>query len=85
LLVLDEPNSALDNAGTKALNAAVRDFRSADRTVVIMTHRPQAIAECDVLIVLEDGKIIAHGPRDAVLQRVLRNANEVHRTVGGRG
>ena len=50
-----------------------------------MTHRPQAIAECDVLIVLEDGKIIAHGPRDAVLQRVLRNANEVHRTVGGRG
>jgi PrtD family type I secretion system ABC transporter len=81
LLVLDEPNSALDHTGTLALNRTVREFRNSDRAVVIMTHRPQAIAESDRIIVMEHGRIKADGPRDEVLQAMLKNADTVKRAV----
>lgn len=83
MLVLDEPNSALDNVGTEALNRTVRDFRSSNRAVVIMTHRPQAISECDRLIVMDQGRIRANGPRDEVLHSMVKNAKDVQRTVAG--
>lgn len=85
LLVLDEPNSALDHTGTVALNQAIREFKSSDRSVVIMTHRPQAIAESDRIIVMEGGRIKADGPRDEVLKAMLKNANEVTRAVAQDG
>ncbi|MEP5154186.1 type I secretion system permease/ATPase [Planktotalea sp.] len=84
LLVLDEPNSALDNVGTEALNRTVREFRSSDRAVIIMTHRPQAIAECDSLIVMDKGRIKANGPRDEVLKASLQNSNQVKREISGK-
>ena len=83
MLVLDEPNSALDSVGTEALNQTVRSFREEGRAVVIMTHRPQAIAECDKLIVVEHGKIKANGPRDEVLRAMLKNANDVQQLMRG--
>ena len=77
LLVLDEPNSALDADGSQALNLAVREFKSSERAVIIMTHRPMAIAECDRLIVIDQGRIRADGPRDEVMQAMLRNVEDV--------
>lgn len=77
LLVLDEPNSALDADGSQALNLAVREFKSSERAVIIMTHRPMAIAECDRLIVIDQGRIKADGPRDEVMQAMLRNVEDV--------
>ncbi|WP_366525721.1 ATP-binding cassette domain-containing protein [Planktotalea sp.] len=85
LLVLDEPNSALDSVGTAALNRTIREFRSSDRAVVIMTHRPAAISECDRIIVIEHGRIKASGPRDDVLQAMLQNAGDIQRTVSTGG
>lgn len=84
LLVLDEPNSALDGEGSEALNQAVREFKSSNRAVIIMTHRPMAIAECDRLIVIESGRIKADGPRDDVMAAVLRNSAEVKRALSER-
>lgn len=81
LLVLDEPNSALDNSGTEALNRTVRHFRDSKRSVVIMTHRPAAIAECDTLLVIDHGQVKAYGPRDEVLNAVLKNAQNVAQVV----
>jgi len=83
LLVLDEPNSALDSVGTDALNRSVREFKNSNRAVIIMTHRPQAIAECDRLIVIEQGRMKANGPRDEVLQAMLKNAKSVQQAVSG--
>lgn len=85
MLVLDEPNSALDHTGTLALNRTVREFRNSDRAVVIMTHRPQAIAESDRIIVMENGRIKADGPRDEVLKAMLKNADSVKRAVTQKG
>ncbi|WP_170419561.1 type I secretion system permease/ATPase [Ruegeria atlantica] len=71
LLLLDEPNSALDNDGTIALNQALRDFKTQGKSAVLMTHRPSAITECDRLLVIEDGQITADGPRDEVLKATI--------------
>lgn len=82
LLVLDEPNSALDQEGSEALNAAVRTAKSEGRSVIIMTHRPVAISECDKLMVIDGGRVKAHGPRDEVLKSMMKNAGDIQRVIG---
>ncbi|NND20894.1 MAG: type I secretion system permease/ATPase [Silicimonas sp.] len=81
LLVLDEPNSALDQEGSEALNAAVRQAKSEARSVIIMTHRPVAISECDRLMVIEAGTIKALGPRDEIVKSMMRNAGDIQRVI----
>lgn len=82
LLVLDEPNSNLDNDGTLALNQAIRAVKSAGGAVLIMAHRPAAIQECDLLLVLEDGMRRAFGPRDQILRDMVRNHSDLTRSAG---
>ena len=77
LLVLDEPNSNLDNEGSNALNTAIRNMKEEGRSVLIMAHRPAAIAECDMLLVLEDGMRKAWGSRDRVLSEVVQNHRQI--------
>jgi ATP-binding cassette subfamily C protein len=81
LLVLDEPNSALDHEGSEALNRAVKDMKEAGHAVLIMAHRPNAIQQCDKLLVLGGGVVQAFGPRDEVLAKVLQNNAEVQRVT----
>ena len=77
LLVLDEPNSNLDSVGTAALNIAVREMKQRGGAVVIIAHRPAAIAECDTLLVLENGAQKAFGPRDEVLKSQVKNVSQI--------
>ena len=77
LLVLDEPNSNLDNEGSEAVNAAIRDFKNTGRAVLVMAHRPAAIQECDLLLMLEGGQRTAFGPRDEVLKSVVSNYQQL--------
>ncbi len=79
LLILDEPNSALDADGTEALNAAVRGLKVAGKSAIIMTHRPQAISECDDLAVVERGQVVKFGRRDEVLGAMVQNASAIKR------
>lgn len=81
LLVLDEPNSNLDNEGSMALNEAIRTMKAAGRSVLIMAHRPAAIQECDTLLVLENGMSRAFGPRDDILKSMVKNAGDIVRQV----
>ena len=85
LLVLDEPNSNLDNEGSLALNTAIRQLKSEGRSVLIMAHRPAAIEECDTLLVLDMGARRAFGPRDQVMKEVLQNYQDVRRSAGPGG
>jgi ATP-binding cassette subfamily C protein len=77
IVVLDEPNSNLDNVGSQALNHAIREMKAAGRSVIIMAHRPNAIAECDTLLVLDNGMRMAFGPKDEVLQGMVKNAQQI--------
>jgi ATP-binding cassette subfamily C protein len=77
LLVLDEPNSNLDGPGSAALNATIRWAKSEGKAILIMAHRPAAIQECDLLLVLEGGRCRAFGPRDQILREEIRNHTEI--------
>lgn len=83
LLVLDEPNSNLDNSGSQALNAAVARMKNEDKAVLIMAHRPAAIEQCDTLLVLEGGSRKAFGPRDEVLKSMVSNHKEILKKAAG--
>ncbi|SIS88195.1 type I secretion system permease/ATPase [Paracoccus saliphilus] len=87
LLVLDEPNSNLDNQGSEALNQAIRRVKTQGGAVIIMAHRPAAITECESLMVLEHGTRRALGPRDAVLKEMVQNSAQIlsARKSGDRG
>lgn len=85
LLILDEPNSSLDNDGSNALNLAIRAAKARGAAVLIMAHRPAALQECDMLLVLQDGAATAFGPRDAVLRGTVRNATEIVRSAAPGG
>nr|WP_235820340.1 type I secretion system permease/ATPase [Falsiruegeria litorea] len=79
LLILDEPNSALDAEGSKALNRTIKEFKIENKAVIIMSHRPQAIAECDTLVVLDQGTVVSYGPRDEVMKAQLKNVETLQR------
>ena len=85
LLILDEPNSSLDNEGGQALAQAVRAAKAAGAAVLIMAHRPAALQDCDLLLVLQDGASAALGPRDAVLRQMVRNAGDIGRAPAAAG
>jgi ABC-type protease/lipase transport system fused ATPase/permease subunit len=85
ILVLDEPNSNLDNEGSIALNNAIKDAKAEGKAVFIMAHRPAAIQECDMLLVIENGTLRAFGPKDEVMKEVLRNAQQITTTAGQAG
>ena len=82
VLVLDEPNSNLDNDGSEAVNTAIRGFKAEGKAVLVMAHRPAAIKECDLLLVLQNGGVRAFGPKEKVLNEVLANRADVERTAG---
>ena len=77
ILVLDEPNSNLDNVGSQALNQAIRGMKDSGRAVLIMAHRPAAIQECDTLLVLDGGMRKAFGPKDEVLKGMVKNHKDI--------
>ncbi|KPP86171.1 MAG: type 1 secretion system ATPase component [Rhodobacteraceae bacterium HLUCCA08] len=85
MLVLDEPNSNLDNEGTVALNSAVQAMRDEGKLVFIMAHRPAAIAACDSILYIDGGAARAFGPKDEVLKKVLANAGQIEKGQGSGG
>jgi ATP-binding cassette, subfamily C, bacterial len=82
ILLLDEPNANLDNDGSAALNAAIRAMKADGKAVLIMAHRPAAIQECDLLLLLDEGVAKAFGPRDLVLREMVRNHTEILASSG---
>jgi ATP-binding cassette subfamily C exporter for protease/lipase len=67
-IVLDEPNSNLDETGQKALMDAVKAAKAAGKTVVLITHRMSTLAAVDKILMLADGALAAYGPRDEVFK-----------------
>lgn len=74
LIVLDEPNSNLDVDGDAALTRAIERMRAAGSVVVVMAHRPSAIAAVDKLLMLNGGAVVDFGDKAEVLRRVTRGA-----------
>ena len=67
LIVLDEPNSNLDDAGEAALIQAIRELKALKRTVVLITHRMPILTISDKLLVLNEGSVQGFGPTQQIL------------------
>ncbi|MEM6824546.1 MAG: ATP-binding cassette domain-containing protein, partial [Pseudomonadota bacterium] len=80
-LVLDEPNSALDSDGSDALNAEINTVKARGGAVMVMTHRPTAIASCDRLLLIDRGRRVAFGLRDEVIRSNFQNAGAVEKVL----
>jgi PrtD family type I secretion system ABC transporter len=83
LLILDEPNSALDAEGSDALNRAILALKEQGGAAIVMTHRPSAISVADRLMVLDQGRITALGPKAEVLKSMMSNAADLRAVAGG--
>jgi ATP-binding cassette subfamily C protein len=71
LVVLDEPNSNLDAEGEAALTAAIGAVRARNAICIVIAHRPSALANVSRILVLNDGRMEAFGPRDEILEKIL--------------
>ena len=69
LLVLDEPNAALDAEGEEALLSALDAAKARGATIVLVAHKPSIFRAADKMLVLRDGRMEAFGPRDAVMAK----------------
>jgi ATP-binding cassette subfamily C protein EexD len=76
LIVLDEPNSNLDDQGEKELVAAIHRIKQQGCTVIIISHRTLVLSSVDKLLVLKDGASLAFGPRDQVLAALAQAQNQ---------
>ncbi len=72
LVVLDEPNSNLDEEGDRALTGAIMNVRDRNGIVVVIAHRPSALAATDFVLVVMDGRKQRFGPKEDVLRGLMR-------------
>jgi ATP-binding cassette subfamily C protein len=75
IVVLDEPNSNLDQEGDAALTTALLGIRGRGGIAVVVAHRPSALASVDTLMVMRDGTAQMIGPKDAILDKICQVAN----------
>ena len=80
-VVLDEPNSNLDQIGDSAFAHAVQTLKSRGATVVIVSHRPNIMQHVDKMLVMNQGQVSMFGPRDEVLPKLLNVASQGDRSV----
>jgi ATP-binding cassette subfamily C protein len=67
LVILDEPNSNLDARGEQALTHAIASIRTRGGIAIVIAHRPSAIRAVDHVMILNEGRVQAFGPRDTIL------------------
>ncbi|ANT64118.1 type I secretion system permease/ATPase [Prosthecochloris sp. CIB 2401] len=72
IIILDEPNANLDEAGERALGTVLRQMADAGKTVLLITHRPAVLALADRIMVMQEGHILHNGTRDEIL-RILNS------------
>ncbi|CAO4147878.1 Type I secretion system ATP-binding protein PrsD [Methylorubrum aminovorans] len=74
LVVLDEPNANLDAEGEAALAAAIQGVRLRGGIAIVIAHRPSVLAAVDLVAVIQDGKLTAFGPKEAILGKAARDS-----------
>jgi ATP-binding cassette subfamily C exporter for protease/lipase len=81
LIVLDEPNSNLDDVGEQALLAAIIDLRKRGKTIVLITHRTSIISATNKLLLLHDGIAKMFGPTSQVLEALAQQQQQAQQAL----
>jgi ATP-binding cassette subfamily C protein EexD len=74
LIVLDEPNSNLDEQGEKALKRCLQKLKVLNSTVIIVTHRSNILENVDKLLILKDGELVVYGAREKVIAHLQQKS-----------
>jgi len=85
LIILDEPNANLDQAGEAALSEAIFSLKKQGAALVIVGHRPSTLAQADKILVLKEGFVGLYGPRDEVLDAMRYPAPQQDEARKGTG
>ena len=85
MVVLDEPNSNLDDVGEQALVRAVLELKAQGSTVIVITHRTNIVSVVDRLMVLRDGALQMFGPRNEVLAALQKASQGVQPAIAQSG
>jgi ATP-binding cassette subfamily C protein LapB len=83
ILFLDEPTSAMDNLTEAAFIRSFRNWLKPDTTLIVATHRTSLLELVDRVIVLENGRVVADGPKQAILASLLKG--KMVASTGGKG
>lgn len=81
LIILDEPNSNLDEVGERALAHAIAQLKTTGATIFIITHRTNILAQLDRLLVLSNGTIGLYGPRELVMAELNKQQQAAQQKV----
>jgi len=81
LIVLDEPNSNLDDVGEQALLAALVDLRKRGKTIVLITHRTSIISVTSKLLLLQDGAAKLFGPTNQVIEKLTKQQQQAQQNL----
>jgi ATP-binding cassette subfamily C protein len=79
IVVLDEPNANLDEAGEIALAAALKQAKASGTSVVVISHRPSILSVVDKILLLQEGAVAAYGTQEEIQNRVkMLNSGTIH-------
>lgn len=76
LVVLDEPNANLDEKGEIGLVEALENAKKKNITIILISHRPSILAFVDMIMILQEGMIVAYGPKEEVMARFAQQATK---------
>lgn len=79
MVILDEPNANLDEAGEIALSQALLEARKQGIAVIVISHRPSVLSVVDKILVMQDGTVVAYGTKEEISSRVqMLNSGTIH-------
>jgi ATP-binding cassette subfamily C protein len=81
LVVMDEPNSNLDNDGEIALTNAIKSIVARGGIAIVVAHRPSALVAVDYLAVVQNGRLVSFGPKQEIMRPVSQSAADSSRRV----
>jgi PrtD family type I secretion system ABC transporter len=80
LVVLDEPNSNLDDEGERALVASWPKLKEQGTTLVVVSHKPSLLSGVDKILMLKDGQQVMFGPREAVFKKLMETKSQMQQS-----
>ena len=69
VIILDEPNASLDDKGELALMQALNNCKEQEITTIIISHKPNVLSFVDMILILQEGMVVAYGTRDEIMAR----------------
>ena len=84
LVILDEPNSSLDDAGEYALMRTITTLKERGSTVIFITHKTNILNLADKILVIKDGEIKAFGPREEVFSALKKQSQEIQKQAASK-